>query len=280
MSPTTASQAIDETRPASANYHANALARGIGLMERLADSPRPLTLADFHTSTQLPKSTLVRLLAVLVELEFLVRVDDQPSYRLGHKVQVLSRAYENSLDIHDVAGGPMAATAEEVGHTCNLGVLDGDRVLHLCVEEPNRPLRFNSVAGSRDLAYCTGLGKLLLSALEPEQVAQLMPQDPWEKHTESTITTLDGLTAELQKIRQRGYALDDNERSPGLKCVAVGIMINNTTPAAVSLSGPAAEFTAAQQKLYVARLTSLAEQLAADPDFVVTITRLTSGLRS
>lgn len=272
-------QALDDSRPASANYHANALARGLGLMERLASSPRPLTLSDFSMSTELPKSTLVRLLAVLVELEYIVRVDEQPSFRLGHKVQRLARAYESSLDIAAVAGGYLQEVADETGHTCNLGVLDGAQVLHLCVEQPDRPLRFNSQPGSRDHLYCTGLGKLLLSDLPEEDALSRLPAEPWESFTPGTLTGLAALKKDLKKVRERGYAVDDNERSVGLRCVAVGISVEEQLVAAVSLSGPAAEFTSPRQKEYVTQLSSLADRLSDDEDFVVAITNLISTLR-
>lgn len=279
MPRTASSKHLDESRPASANYHANALARGLGLMEQLAAADRPLTLSDFNTSTKLPKSTLVRLLSVLVEMEYLVRVDEQPSFRLGHKVQQLATAYRESLDIAAVTGHYLAGAAIETGHTCNLGVLDGDQVLHLCVEQPDRPLRFNAAPGSRDHLYCTGLGKVLLAQLDDAEVATRLPKQDWERFTPSTITQLSDLRRELKKVRSRGYAVDDNERSTGLRCVAVGIEIEGSVLAAVSLSGPAAEFGPARQKEYFATLTGLAKALQNDQDFVVAISNLTAQLR-
>ena len=270
---------LAESRPASANYHANALARGLGLMEQLADADRPLTLSDFNASTKLPKSTLVRLLSVLVELEYLVRVDEQPSFRLGHKVQHLASAYRASLDIADVTGHYLAEVATETGHTCNLGVLDGDQVLHLCVEQPDRPLRFNAAPGSRDHLYCTGLGKVLLAGLDDEDASSRLPEGTWESFTPSTITTLPDFLRELKKVRTRGYAIDDNERSTGLRCIAVGIEIEGSMLAAVSLSGPSAEFGPTRQKEYASELGRLAESLQQDQDFVVAISNLTAQLR-
>lgn len=277
--PSSKQPALDDSRPASANYHANALARGLGLMEQLAAADRPLTLSDFNSTTKLPKSTLVRLLSVLVELEYLVRIDEQPSFRLGHKVQHLASAYRASLDIADVTGQYLAEAAAETGHTCNLGVLDGEQVLHLCVEEPDRPLRFNAAPGSRDHLYCTGLGKVLLAGLDDASATRRLPAAPWEGFTPSTITELPELLRELKKVRSRGYAIDDNERSTGLRCIAAGIEIDGTVLAAVSLSGPAAEFGPARQKEYAGVLTRLAEALGQDQDFVVAISNLTAQLR-
>jgi IclR family acetate operon transcriptional repressor len=258
---------IDDARPASANYHANALARGLALLEQMAMRPEPPTLGDFSESTALPKSTLVRLLSVLCELEYAVRVDDRPSYRLGHKVQRLATAYVSSLDLSEVAGRYLRPVADRTGQTANLGVLDGSQVLHICVTEPDRPLRFMAPPGTRDHAYCTGLGKVLLAHTDPEQVPASTPDEPFPAFTEATITTLGALTEELRLTRERGYALDDNERSGGLRCVAVPLLIGGECLAAISVSGPSGEFTEPQREEYVAELRTAAEGLTADPDF-------------
>ncbi|MGI5228810.1 IclR family transcriptional regulator [Actinoallomurus sp. CA-142502] len=258
---------IDEARPASANYHANALARGLALLEQMAMRPEPPTLGDFSESTALPKSTLVRLLSVLCELEYAVRVDDRPSYRLGHKVQRLATAYVSSLDLSEVAGRYLRPVADKTGQTANLGVLDGAQVLHICVTEPDRPLRFMAPPGTRDHAYCTGLGKVLLSYIDPGQLPASTPDEPFPAFTEATTTTLAELAEELAMTRERGYALDDNERSAGLRCVAVPLLIGGECLAAISVSGPSGEFTEPQQEEYVAALRAAAEGLTADPDF-------------
>jgi DNA-binding IclR family transcriptional regulator len=258
---------IDEARPASANYHANALARGLALLEQMAMRPEPPTLGDFSEATALPKSTLVRLLSVLCELEYAVRVDDRPSYRLGHKVQRLATAYVSSLDLSVVAGQYLRPVSDGTGQTANLGVLDGAQVLHICVTEPDRPLRFMAQPGTRDHAYCTGLGKVLLAYVAPELLRASTPDEPFTAFTDQTTTTLDALTEELRVTRERGYALDDGERSTGLRCVAVPLLIGGECLAAISVSGPTGEFTEKQCEEYVGELQAAADGLTADPDF-------------
>lgn len=258
---------VDEARPPSANYHANALARGLALLEQLAKGSEPQTLGDFTDATDLPKSTLVRLLSVLGEMEYVVRVDDRPSYRLGHKVQTLAMAYVSSLDLSEVASGHLKPLAAQTNQTANLGVLDGDQVLHVSVSEPDRRLRFTAAPGTRDLTYCTGLGKVLLAAADPATLAGRVPAEPFPAATPNTITTLAELRKELGKIARNGYALDDNERSVGLRCVAVPVLIDGEALSAISISGPSAEFSASRQPGYVAQLREVAARLAEDGDF-------------
>jgi len=271
---------IEEVRPASANYHAHALVRGLALLEQMATQSHPLTLNDFADGTALPKSTLVRLLSVLCELEYAVRVDDRPSYRLGHKVQRLATAYVSSLDLSVVADAYLTPVAESTGQTANLGVLDGRQVLHICVNEPNRPLRFTAAPGTRDHCYCTGLGKMLLAHVPVDLLPSCVPPEPFPAFTEQTITSLDELTRELRRTLRRGYAVDDNERSAGLRCVAVPVEIDGECLAAISVSGPSAEFTASQQNSFVASLQEVSAQLAVDPDFNAALRIVHRSLRA
>ncbi|GGV40975.1 IclR family transcriptional regulator [Actinomadura cremea] len=271
---------VDDDRPASANYHANALARGLALLERLADRGTTLTLNDFAADTGLPKSTLVRLLAVLEEMEYVVRADERPAYRLGHKTLTLSTAYLSGLDLSQIAGGHLAGVAADTGQTANLGVLDGPEVLHVCVREPDRPIRFHIMPGTRDATYCTGLGKLLLSRLPADGLAPHLPPEPFRARTEHTLTTLDALTRDLTETADRGYALDDNEGSVGLRCVAVPVEVNGVCVSAVSVSGPSAEFGDDRIGAHLDRLRTAAKALAADTDVVAALEYLHSSLRS
>jgi IclR family acetate operon transcriptional repressor len=158
-------------------------------------------------------------------------------------------------------------------------VLDGDQVLHICVAEPDRPLRFTTNLGARDHAHCTGLGKVLLAGLTDEQRAAVLPPGPFPSFTENTITTPADLRKDLDKVNRRGFALDDNERSHGLRCVAVPVRLDDRSLAAVSVSGPAGEFTGAKQQEYVAVLDAVARSMAGDPDFATALRIVHRSLR-
>lgn len=270
---------LDDDRPASANYHANALARGLGLLELLATGDGPKTLIEISAATGLPKSTLVRLLAVLNEMHYVVRVDDRPSYRLGHKVLRLSESYTSTLDLSVVADTYLAALARQTGQTANLGMLDGDQVIHLGVHEPDRAIRFRTSLGARDHAYCTGLGKVLLSQVDAATLAEHIPASPFPRFTDTTVTTMDELVRELRRVERRGYALDDNERSIGLRCVAVPVEVDGVPLAAVSVAGPSGEFDRDRQQTFLEVLRETAAELAADPDAATALTLVHRSLR-
>lgn len=266
-------RADDQLGPRPANYHTHALTRGLVLLDLLASVPPPVTLTGLHEHTGLPKSTLVRLLAALTEMRFVVRVDERPAYRLGHKVMALGDAYVSGLDLSAVAGSCLDELARQARQTADLGVLDGHEVVHVCVRQPARPLRFAIGPGARGGAYCTAIGKVLLAGVAPERLAAHLPAEPYPARTDRTITSFDEVSKEVRRTRRRGYAVDDNEHSPGLRCVAVPLVVHGQTLAALAVSGPAGEFTPKQQKEYLELLRAAAAALIADPDVVAGLRR-------
>lgn len=273
-------RAIDDAKPPSANYHAQALARGLMLLEMLAEKPEPLTLGDLSERADLPKSTLVRLLAVMAEMGYVVRVDDRPSYRLGHKVQKLASAYVARLDLRTVAGQYLAPLAQRTGQTANLGLLDGGEVLHAAVERPDRPIVYAVSAGWRDHPHSTGLGKMLLSALTSEELHARLPAEPFKRFTEATITTFEELEQVLRRTARRGYATDQGEGHAGLACVAVPLPVNGEWIAAISVSGPSGEFGPTRRNEYVADLQATAEAMIANPDVTAAVLAVHGSLRA
>src|SRR6478752_10679773 len=96
----------DEQRVTSSS-HPHALARGLLVLETVAGRRDPATLTEIHETSGLPKSTIVRLLSALVEEDYLVRVDERPSYRLGHKVMALANSFMEALSVPDLARPPL-----------------------------------------------------------------------------------------------------------------------------------------------------------------------------
>lgn len=273
--------AAGETRSAStgSNYHTQALTRGLQLLELFSSSRPPVTFIEIHENSGLPKSTLVRLLSALTEADFITKIDERPAYRLGHKVLTLADAYVSSLDISDLAGDYLDTLATVARQTANIGVLDGTDVLHVCVRTPNRPLRFEQPTGARSPAYCAGLGKALLAALDAAELPAHLPPAPYPRYTDRTITTQAELDAELRRTKRRGYAVDDNENSVGLRCVAVTLSHEGETLGALSVSGPSGEFGQSDQRRYVEALSETAEKLMSDPDVVAVLRRIHDSLR-
>ncbi len=261
----------DEQRGKS-NYHTHALARGLLVLETVAGRRDPATLTEIHETSGLPKSTIVRLLSALVEEDYLVRVDERPSYRLGHKVMALANSFMETLSVPELARPHLVSLAAETRQTANLAVLDGTHVLHVAVEHPTRPLRLDASVGDRAVPYATGLGKVLLAGLAVDEVAAHLPPIPWIPATPTTITNPEQLEPVIDGVRRQGYAYDDEEWDEGLRCMAVPVAANGTTLAALSISGAAGEFSDEVRPRFLELLQSTADSLAHDTTIVAALT--------
>jgi IclR family transcriptional regulator, acetate operon repressor len=248
-------------------YHVAALSRGLAVLTELAALGAPATLATLSERTNVPKSTLVRLLSVMTSLNYVTRTDTRPAFWLGPAVMPLGRAYAASLDITAVAKPVLAGVAAESGQTANLGILDGAQIVHLCVVEPDRPIRFLAAPGSRDGTYHTGLGKLLLAYLGPAEVLLHLPAEPFPARTSHTIRHLADLAPRLAEIRQAGYAFDDQEGDLGVRCLAVPVRVDGLVVAALSISGPAGELEPSAHPGFVRLLNAAAASLAESEQF-------------
>ncbi|WP_127144524.1 IclR family transcriptional regulator [Pelagibacterium montanilacus] len=258
---------------ASATYHSRALDRGLTILDHLAQSRNGgETLADLHTRTGYPKSTLLRLLAVLERRGFVRSVDDGLRYQIGHAVVDLAQSFRQGADVSDLAAPYLERLAAQTHQTANMGVLDGDNVLHLVVREPDRALRFRSVSGSRDSVHCTGLGKMLLAGLDPERARRIVSRITLEPRTGHTRTTVDSLMDDVMATRERRYAIDDQEGAAGVCCLAVPLLAPgqpaNSWQASISLSGPVGEMEGASRQRLLDALIACASDMMANAELV------------
>lgn len=195
--------------------------RLFSLLEIIAEQDRPFSLQDLVNSTDLPKPTLHRMLQQLENSNMLIRDVDGRHYCVGGR---LRRLAENLL-FNDTKYGArhalIRALGAELGESCNLTTLSGNEVLYLDRVETDAPLRFYLRPGSRVPVHCSASGKVLLAQMSPAQRKRLLEHVPFEIYTKNTISSLDQLEEEIEKVRQQGYAFDNEEFLPGLFCVAV-----------------------------------------------------------
>lgn len=227
-----------------------------------------MTLADLASEIDLPKPTLLRLLNVLESEAFVFRAGNPASYALGHSLLDISDSYRRSANVANLAAPYLKELASDTGLTSNLGVLEGQWALHISVQEPDRPLRFRSTEGSLDYAYCTSIGKMLMAQLPDDRIDGHLPDEPFERFTESTMTAKTEVYEDLDLIRSRGFSIDDQERDLGVTCLAVEVPLGLDIPVAISLAGPSGELSPDVRERFVSRLTEFAEKLASDSRFV------------
>lgn len=248
------------------SYHSQGLNRALAILRLLGKASTPLTLATIAAQLDLPKSTAVRLLLVMEEQGFVRRFGEPPAYSIGHAVHEIAEGYRPP-SMAEITAPVLSRLADEVGFTANLGVLEGPSVLHLHVSEPQRALRF-ATGGTLDFAYCTGLGKMLLSTLPEDAIDAHLPKaEPYESWTPRTITTRAGIVAELERIRTVGYSVDSEERNRGVTCMAVLLPTDDAPMLALSVSAPSGELDESARETLLPVLRAAAAELVALPGF-------------
>lgn len=196
--------------------------RTLDVLEALAADPSKPTLGELARRLGIPKSSLHGVLRTL-QVRGWVQTD-QTGTRFGLGVRALrvGAAFVESDDAVSVLAPVLDALAAQFGETVHLGRLDGSDVVYLAKRESVHPLRLFSAIGRRLPAHATALGKALLAQQPDEQLAQLLPT-PLPRLTPHTLTDLAALRADLATVRTVGYAVDREENSEGIICVAVAV---------------------------------------------------------
>jgi len=232
---------VGERRPAGA---VQSLDRALDLLEELARADRALGVGELAELTGLPQGTVHRLLQGLNQRGY-VRRDAGRKYSLG----------SGSLRLADAAQRALVRTARPYlvelvrrsGETANLAVLEGDDVVYVGQESSPHTLRMFAEVGRHVPPHSTAVGKVLLAALPPERVLPLLRRTGMPARTPATITDPEAFLAELDRVRARGWAVDEQEQETGVRCVAVPVGRPGRTVAALSVSGPADRFAGAAE---------------------------------
>ncbi|MDG2475101.1 MAG: IclR family transcriptional regulator [Paracoccaceae bacterium] len=258
------------------SYHAQALTRGLDILRFLGASPNKTEgLNSLHRITGLPKSTLVRLLTVLENHRFIVKISDQNLYRLGSAVVDLASAYNKNSAIRERSTPFLRELASKFGHTVELGMLESSKVTLINVQQSDRNLRFNSIIGSTWPINCTSLGKILLAGLNKNIAREiLMKVHSFEKRTTYTLTSTQEIMADVARSKVRGYAISCEEHDKGVCALGVPIRTSKRTlnwNAALSITGPIGEMSDKNKKVLVNQLNETALLISCDPEIQSTL---------
>ncbi|QXE38211.1 IclR family transcriptional regulator [Streptomyces sp. GMY02] len=235
-------------------------ARVLEVLELLGAEGARLSLAEMAGAMAVPKSSLH---AILRTMEARRWVDLDPSgtrYSLGLKALLTGTAYLEGDDVASLAGPVLDALAEETGESVHLGRLDGTDVVYLAKRESRHALRMYSAVGRRLPAHATALGKAMLSQYDAAEVRMRLNW-PLERLTPDTVTDPEALLGQLAEARLRGWAMDDGENSPDIRCVAVALGTGQGGGDAISCSAPKSRMDDARAEEVARAVTEAAHSL-------------------
>lgn len=235
-------------------YQLQSLDRAVAVLDLLGESDTPLALTDICKLMKLHKSTAHRSLMVLERSSLIERTQDN-RFRLGLRLYELGNRAVEQMDLRARIRPHFRRLAAQLGETVHLGVLQKTQVIYLEKIEPHRRVCMTSKTGSTNPAYCTSMGKAMLAYLPEDVLEQTISKIRFTRYTPKTIGSREELLKSLERVRRRGYAIDDEEIETGVRCVGAPVFDDHHYPiAAVSISGPSS-------RIRVQNLPAVAERV-------------------
>ena len=197
------------------------LGKACEVLQIVVAHPEGISLADISERLDIPRTTAFRILNTLCIHNFLQKKNTH--YESGFELLRLGLISTSNLKIRDIARPYLKALAHQSKETAHLALLSGTKVMILDVCESPQPIRAASRAGFLAELHSSATGKVFLAAMTPEELKELKPQLSLISLTRNTHTTWESLEANLEQVRQLGYAIDEEEYYEGVRCMAMPV---------------------------------------------------------
>jgi DNA-binding IclR family transcriptional regulator len=202
-------------------YGIPTLSRAIKIIELLSTSENGLTLNEIETALHIPKTTAFRILRTLQSEEWVEKELD--CFSTGQRMIQFGLLALSKIELKKLAPPHLDKLSKLTGETSHMGVLYNNQVLIVDVCEGPKHIKISSRPGSLVAAHCSSLGKILLSAMNEDNLDLFANSCRFSKLTQNTITELEKLKKELDLVRSQGYSVDNMEYFDNVRCIAAPV---------------------------------------------------------
>jgi len=235
--------------------------RVMEILNLLRHHPLGLTITEVSKILGIPKSSTHELLHSMHQGNYLQLQENR--YSLGIKVFEIGQAAAHSSELLLHARPVMKFIGEELNESVQLAILDGYEVVYLSKMQFRKDIKLVSKVGIRLPSYATGLGKAILSTCSEDDIELRFAETQFEQFTPRTITTMEKLHDSLEQVRNRGYAEDREEYSPGVFCYAMPVEgVNSQTLGALSVSIPGEPVSKERRQKIIHVLSEMTQHLS------------------
>jgi IclR family transcriptional regulator, KDG regulon repressor len=222
------------------------VAKTFAVVDALAQTESGARITELSRKLKQPKATVFRILFTLQKLGYTEKNQSTEAYQLTDQMEVFTR-HGIRRTLRRTARPFLERLLGRFEQTVNLGVLDQDQILYVEILEGLRSIRMAATVSTYAPIHSTALGKAILAYLDVSQAERLLKERPLTRFTPKTLTSLPFLLNHLKKVRQRGYAVDNEETEVGARCVAATIFDSLGRPfAGISVSGPTSHMKTGQ----------------------------------
>ena len=252
---------MTQQQTAPAKSVAPALTKGFAILELIAQQPG-LSFSAIRSSLGLPNSSCHHLVTTLCQLGAL-QIQADRGYVLGLRLFELGAMAANQRQLHDLALPTLRRLAQDIQLTCHLGVMEGAEAVYLLKVEGSREIRVNTWVGKRLSLHSSSLGKVLLAGLPEDELQSILAQVTWEAKTPRSIVDPVEFCRQLRVVRERGWALDDEEDLANIRCVAAPVRdMRGHVVAAISAVGTVLDITPERIDELAATLCATAREIS------------------
>jgi IclR family KDG regulon transcriptional repressor len=214
------------------------LIRAKDILDYLEYRVDPVSLQEICTALNTSKSTVLKILNTLCSIDFVKRDEETKKYTLGTALIRYGETARKSFNIVNVAEAVLEELNDTIGETVHLGIYEQDHVVYVKKLNGKGQIILSSQVGHTLPLYCSAMGKAYLAEQSEKDVRDYLSRITIEKRTENTITDPEKLIQDLQEVKQRGYAIDNQENEKDIYCIAVVIKRNGKIEGMMSVSAP------------------------------------------
>ncbi|WP_119168543.1 HTH-type transcriptional regulator BhcR [Algihabitans albus] len=237
------------------------LDRAITLL-KLVSEGSGLSLTEVSDAAGLAPSTAYRMLTTLQQHGMVEFDEINQLWFVGVETFRMGTTFLRRRKLVERGRTVIQLLMQETGETANLAVADEEAVVFVSQVETHEAIRAFFRPGTRSPYHASGIGKAILAYRAPEQVERLIARCGLEGFTEKTLTSAAALADDLTAVRGRGFAIDDEERNPGMRCVAAPVFNEFEEPiGGVSVSGPSVRVTDARAETYGPRVRAAGQEI-------------------
>ena len=218
--------------------------RAVDILELFSLSETELSVKDISERLGLSKSTAHGLIKTLEHRGYLEQRSMDQKYRLGLRLFELGNMVGAGMELRKIASPVIHELVDKLQETVHMVINDRDEVVYIEKLEGQGALRMYSMIGKRAPLHCTGVGKAMFAFFDEARIDRILQNTELKKFTEYTLDSPAAIKEDLARIRQQGYAIDDEEIEIGLKCVAAPIFNHEgKVIASISCAGPKHRFS-------------------------------------
>jgi len=238
--------------------------RTLDILESLVELGSEVGLVEISQAVSLPLATVHRLLGTLITRGYVKQNRQNRKYALGFRALQMGSDMRQRFSLRLEARPFLQRLMQRSGESANLAVLDDGEIVYIDQAQSSRILRMFTQIGNRLPAHSTGSGKVMLAFAGPEVVEGILRRHGLPARTPRTIVDLGEFRKELERIREAGFAMDDEEQEEGVRCVAVAVRDESAqVVASLSISGPVTRLNDAQVRAVIPEVLECGAKLSS-----------------